>query len=362
MKMKSCERFSRRATVLRYQRGVRVRSVAVLCTLLAPSVARAQAGGAAPEVRLVVHAREGCPTRDAVRDDLTRRLGRDPTREGASREFAVDFVPSPAGWDAWVVVTQSGRRHVRVIERRAARCDELLDTVGVTLAVALEAATPEAEPECPTPPPPSPPPPPPPPPPPARVDGVDTERPPPIASSTRRASAAPASAPMVGSAALSVGAAFGFEAVAPQWGIEVRLGPSRLRWIHAVVGLRSVVAYERRDTIRVLGATAGAAGACAAYAGSVFGVAGCLGVELGAVHPLFPEPGQPRGDRLWFAPFASAYGRARLTGPLFVALEARLAARVLPEDEERSTDPRRPAPLQPSHVTGDVSALVGVDF
>jgi hypothetical protein len=159
-----------------------------------------------------------------------------------------------------------------------------------------------------------------------------------------------------------VGAAFGFEAVAPQWGLEVRLGPSRLRWIHAVLGLRSVVSYERRDTIRVLGATTGSAGACVAVASATFGAAGCLGVELGAVHPLFPEPGQPRGDRLWLAPFASAYGRARLAGPLFVALEARLAVRALPEDEERSADPRRPAPLQPSHVTGAVSALVGADF
>lgn len=270
----------------------------------------------------------------------------------------MDFVPSPAGWDAWLVVTAraTGRRAVRVIERRAPRCADLADAVGVALAIAVDADAPEEPaptcPACPTSPPP--------PPPPANV-GRDAERPPALAAARPRAPAV-AAPELVASAAVLGGAAFGFEATAPQWGLQLRVARSRLPWLQGVVAVRSVVAYERRDTLRVLGATAGSAGLCFAARWEFLGGGACLGAELGAVHPLFPEPGRTRGDRLWFAPFASAYGRVRLVGPLFVAFEGRLAATVAPEEEPRSADPRRPQPLQPSRVTGDLSGLLGFDL
>lgn len=344
-----------RLSVLRYQRRVRTPFVAALCTMFAPTVVRAQPEP--PVVRLVVPAREGCPTEASLRVDLQRRLGRDPTRADAPREFAVDFVPSPAGWDAWVVVTAraSGRRAVRVIERRAPRCADLADAVGVTLAIAVDADAPDEPcPACPTSPPP-------PAPPPRAPAGRDDERPPALAATRPRAASPPAPR-LVASAALLAGAAFGFEATAPEWGLQLRVARSRLPWLQGVVALRSVVAYERRDTIRVLGATTGAAGLCFAARWEFLGGGACLGAELGAVHPLFPEPGRTRGDRLWFAPFASAYGRVRVAGPLFVAFEGRLAATVAPEEETRSADPRRPQPLQPSRVTGDLSGLLGFDL
>ena len=102
-------------------------------------------------------------------------------------------------------------------------------------------------------------------------------------------------------AALLGGVAFGFEATAPQWGLELRLARPRLRWLQGVVAVRSVVAYDRRDTIRVIGATTGSAGACLAATGSVLGGAACLGAELGSIEPrrfadFFLVPGNPVED------------------------------------------------------------------
>jgi len=198
-------------------------------------------------------------------------------------------------------------------------------------------------------------------PPAASLASVDAERPPAIAPVTAPAPVPPGPRPIAASVALLGGVVVGLEATAPTWGIQLRAGPARVRWLHGVVGFRSVVAFERRDTNRVLGATIGAFGGCASRGLGAFGVAICAGVELGGVRAIFPEPGQSRGDRLWFAPFASLYGRARVVGPVSLALEGRLAATVEPE-EPRGGDVRRPPPLQPARVTGDVSALVGIDL
>ncbi len=332
-----------------YHRAVRCRSPLVLGLLIAPAGAAAQTTEAAP-FRLVVSDRPGCPAASDVRADLSHRLGAEALRDDAARELAVDFIPTPLGWDAWIVATDrsSGRRRLRVIERHAARCDQLLDTVGVALAVAFEAAAPASAP-APAVPPPTP------------RDTVDAERPPVIAPVTAATAVSPEPRPIAASVALLGGVAVGFEATAPTWGIQLRAGPAGVRWLHGVVGFRSVVAFERRDTNRVLGATIGAFGGCASRSLGAFGVAVCAGVELGGVRAIFPEPGQSRGDRLWFAPFASLYGRARVVGPVFLAVEGRVAATVEPE-EPRGGDVRRPPPLQPARVTGDVSALVGIDL
>lgn len=330
--------------------------VVALCTLFAPALARAQTSPAAPRVRLVVPAREGCPTLAAVRDDLQRRLGRDVVDDAAPRELAVDFVPTPAGWDAWIVVTAqpSGRRNVRVIERHAERCEGLADAVGVSLALAVDADAPEPAapaPVCPEPAP-TPLPPPPPAPPPMRDDERPAPPPPPRAVAPVQTFPA--------SVALQGGVAFGFQATAAQWGLQVRT--ARWRWLQATFGFRSVVGIERRENPVVLGLAAGNAGACWAFGGAVVRGGLCAGLEVGGTHTNVAEMGRPpHGDRLWLGAFASAYGRVRLAGPVFVVLEGRFGVTAYPELEE-DDDPRRPPIAAPSRLTGDLSLGVGLDL
>jgi len=326
---------------------VRTPFVAALCTLLAPAVLRAQTTPGVPRVRLVVPAREGCPTLSAVRDDLQRRLGRDVADDAAPRELAVDFVPTPAGWDAWIVVTTqpSGRRSVRVIERHAERCEGLADSVGVSLALAVDADAPEPvapASSSPTPPATSP----------VRDDERPAPPPPPRAVAPAQTSFA--------SVALQGGVAFGFRATAAQWGLQVRT--ARWRWLRATFGFRSVVGVESRETPVVLGLAAGNAGACWAFGGAAVRGGLCAGVEVGGTHSNAAEVGRPpHGDRLWLGAFASAYGHARIAGPVFVVLEGRLGVTAYPELEE-DDDPRRPAPVAPSRLTGDLSAGLGIDL
>jgi hypothetical protein len=337
---------------------VRTSFVAALCTLFAPAVVRAQAADSPSHVRLVVPAREGCPTLARVRDDLQRRLGRDAIDDAAPRELAVDFIPTPSGWNAWIVVTATptGRRTVRVIERQAARCDALADAVGVALTLAVDADAPEpapaACPACPEPAAPAAPPPPA-----AAPLGRDDERPsppPPRPTAVAPAPAVPASLTLLG------GVAFGFQSVAPQWGLQVRT--ARWRWLQATLGFRSVVAVEHRDGDPVLGLAAGNAGACLASGGATLRGGVCAGLEVGATHAIVPDPSRPRrGDRLWMGLFASAYGRARVVGPVFVSLEGRLAVTTFPDLDE-GPDPRRAPFLPPSRLVGDLSLGVGVDL
>ncbi len=292
-----------------------------------------------------------CPSLQSLMADVRRRMGRDPFSDDASRRLTVRFRRGSEGWGARITVRDDLRegRGVRELARRSPTCLELLDAVGLAVALAIDpeaplVAAPPAPPapvcpaplECPPPAPPAPPPP-------ALVIGRRVEVP---------APGVPASLSLRG------GVSVGATPIAPTVMVAFRsrhAGP----W-HVTAGALYTPIAPVDDGTTGFGLTALFGGACWGALGALR-IGACAGVQAGALHSVVYglTPIAP-GDRLWLGAFVEGALRWRVAGPVFV--EGALRAAVALYQQRYSVRGRAAVAFEPWPVALDATLGAGVDF
>lgn len=307
-----------------------------------------------PPVRIEVEpssAEAACPSQASLVADVRRRMGRDPFSEEASRHLSVRFRRGSEGWGARITVRDEMRegRGVRDLARRAATCAELLDAVGLAVALAIDPEAPLA-PSSPTPPAPVCPAPrecPPP--------ALPAPPPPPVVIERRVVVPAPG---VPASVSLRGGVAVGATPLAPTLMVAFRsrhAGP----W-HGTAGALYTPLARADDGATGFGLTALFGGACWGTLGALR-LSACAGVQAGALHSVVYEltPLAP-GDRLWLGAFVEGALRWHVAGPLFV--EGALRATAALYQQRYSVRGRAAVAFAPWPVALDATLGAGVDF
>jgi hypothetical protein len=334
---------------------VRIRVVAfVVASSVIPCAAQAQ--DRAPTVRLDVDPtadEASCPTRDGLASDVRRRMGRDPFADDAPRWLSVRFRRHSSGWRARITARDrdSAERAVRDLPRRTETCAELLDAVGLALALAIDPDAPLVSvapttaqcppaPECP-----------------AAAQCPATPECPVVAPRivVREVPTAPRGVPS--SLSLRAGVTAGATPFAPSMSVQFRSRHEGL-W-HATAGV-TYIPVTRPDAATGFGLTALFAGACAGTLGS-FRVAGCAGLVAGALHAVVFElvPVAP-GDRFYAGLFVEGSARVRVAGPVFAEGAVRVTAALA--QQRYSVRGRASLGLDPWPVAIDATLGAGVDF
>jgi hypothetical protein len=307
-----------------------------------------------PPVRLEVDPspdEAACPSLQSLMGDVRRRMGRDPFAQEASRRLTVRYRRGSEGWGARITARDELRegRGVRELARRAATCAELLDAVGLAVALAIDPDAPLAPPSAP---------------PAAPVCPAPLECPPP-------APTAPPSPPVVierrvevpapgvpASLSLRGGVGVGATPLAPALMVAFRsrhAGP----W-HAMAGALYTRVASADGGATGFGLTALFGGACWGTSGALR-LDACAGVQAGALHSVVYEltPLAP-GDRLWLGAFVEGALRWYALGPVFV--EGALRAAVALYQQRYSVRGRAAVAFAPWPVALDATLGAGVDF